>query len=341
MLVGTIAGGALLLALIVAGGAWFSTQLTAHTPQAAARPYLDALVSGDVAAVTELGHISTTSPLVSRKAYAHVQGHVTAYSVRAGEVGDDTATVVVDYRQNGDMHTQTLALKKTGTDMLFFSKWELEPVTLPSIQVTVEAPEGATAEVSGTKVAVDSRGTAHVDVLPGNYDVELGDDRYFVADGASVWVTDLTAHDAAPATAVSLEATLTDAGSTAAKAAVNAWVASCIAQHSISPKGCSFGLIDNYPDVHLTNQKWTLVSAPKFDIGTTGWDHGGWIVDTVTPGSATFLADASTDDGRYGTLFSMAPLRVAVEGAITGFDSKGHAIFRSIDWSGKEATANA
>lgn len=344
LLIGLIGGGVLLLALLVGGGAWFAVQTAAHTPQAAARPYLSALAAGDVATIKRLGHITTTSPLVTQKVYAKTQGHITAYSVRPGQTSGQTATVIVGYTQNGHRHSETLALKKTGTDMLFFTTWKLESVRLPTLKVAFDAPGTATATVNGAAVKPDSTGTAIVDALPGDYDVELADNRDYEADGASLWVTALTGKATTPTSLVTLQARLTDAGTTAAKAAVNAWVASCIAQHTITPSGCSFGLINDYPDLTLTNQKWTLVKAPEFDVGLGGggdWEDGGWIVTTVTPGSATFSADASASDGRYGTLTSVSPVRVSVEGAITGFDGKGDAIFRSIDWSGKEATANA
>ena len=344
LFVGLIGGGILLLALIIGGGAWFAVQTAAHTPQAAARPFLTALASGDVAAIKRLGHISTTSPLVSQRVYSKTQGHITAYRVRPGTSDSQSATVLVTYTQNGDRHTETLSLEKTGTDLLFFPTWKLEPVKLPTIGVQLEAPADSSAVVNGVPVQRDGASTALVDVLPGDYDIELADSRYYQADGQSLWITALQASGSKPTTSVTLQARLTESGRTAATAAVNTWVTDCIAQQTITPSGCSFGLLDDYPDVRLTNQRWTLVKAPQFDIGLANggdWEDGGWIVTTVTPGSATFRADASLSDGRSGTLTSLAPVKVSVEGAVTGFDAHGHATFRSIDWSGKEATANA
>ena len=333
LLVGLIGGGALLLALIIGSVVWFSVQSNAHSPKAAAAPYLDALAHGDVARAVKLGSIDTSSPLVTRSAYAATKDRITAFGLKTLETNATTATVSVRYTQAGSMHTSSLSLKKVGTDLLFFPKWKLAPVTLPTVRVSIDGPANAPVEVNGARLSV--HGDAELDALPGRYDVKLGDSDDFEAQGDSVTVTSLTSV-ANSTNAVSLKAELTDTGMKAAATAVDDWVDACIAQATYEPEGCSFRLINPYQDIQLSDQKWTLVTRPTFEVG--GWDGTGWTVTTQTLGSATYKANATASDGRTGTLVSPSPVSVAVAGEILGFEN-GKAVFQSIDWSGKAASA--
>ncbi|GAB3393002.1 hypothetical protein GCM10027568_21260 [Humibacter soli] len=339
LLIGLIGGGVLVLALLVACGVWFGLETTAHTPQAAAEPFMRALVKGDVAGALQAGNIDDTSVLVTQKVYSQTKDHITAFSIARGTTGSATASVVVGYKLGGHRYSETLQLKNSGKDMLFFTKWVLEPVTLPRLAVAVDGPDTASVRVNNASIGVDHGGSTSLPVLPGRYDVVMATNADYSAPGESTTVTSLVGSSNSSARTVTLAATLTDTGKKAASAAVNAWVAACVASPALQPAGCSFGLINDYPGIQLSNQKWTLVTAPTFTIGD--WGSHGWIVDTTAKGSATFLADASASDGSTGTFFSEAPVPVAVSGEITGFDKSGNAIFTSVDWSGRASLPSA
>lgn len=333
-----IAGGVALAALFVGVAVWASVEISAHTPQAAARTYLDALVEGDVARALHAGNIDTRSPLVTQKVYSKTGDRITNYSIRPDRIDATEARVVVTYLQGANHSTQVLTLKKSGTDMMFFARWTLEPVVLPTVKVVVEGPaQGVT--VNGSNVSLGTGGSAELQALPGRYEVSAPGTASFTVGDRSATVTQLVSSGSAPSDAVSIGITFTDAGKRSADDAVNAWVSACIAQATIQPSGCSFGLVDDYPSLHLANQKWTLTTAPTFTIGP--WNGHGWPVVTTAAGYATFLADFSADDGTYGTLFSEGPVPVNVEGEITGFGEDGTAVFQSIDWSGRAAQAAA
>jgi hypothetical protein len=334
-----IGGGALVLALIAAGAVWGSIETASHTPQAAVKPYLDALVKGDVAKAVKAGNIDTRSPLVTQKVYSKTADRVTGYSIRPGSAAGNEATVTVRYVQGANRNTEVLHLKKIGTDMLFFTRWALEPVALPAVKIAVGGPTADGVTVNESAVRVGDDGVTELQALPGRYEVSVAATASVTGDDQSATITRLQASSNAPADTATLTVRFTDAGQQAANAAVNAWVAGCIAQPTIQPEGCSFGLTDDYPDLHLSNQRWTLASAPTFEIGP--WDGRGWPVVTSAAGAATFLADFSGDDGSYGTLYSQSAVPVQVEGEITGFDKSGAATFQSIDWSGKAAQATA
>ncbi|GAB3609196.1 hypothetical protein GCM10027414_13210 [Humibacter ginsengiterrae] len=333
-----IAGGAAIVVLIIAGVVWASVETASHTPQAAVKPYLDALVKGDVKAAVKAGNIDTRSPLVTQKVYSKTSQHVTGYSIEPARTAGSEAIVTVKYRQGTSRYSEVLRLKNSGTDMLFFTKWKLEPIKLPTVKIAVGAPASDGVTVNGTTVG--SHSDMELDALPGHYDVSLPSTANYTVADKSTTITDLNSTAASSGKGVVvLEATFTNAGQHAANDAVNGWVAGCIAQPTLTPTGCSFYLNNTYPDLHLSNLKWTLASAPVFDIGP--WDGHGWPVTTTTNGSATFLADYTADDGSSGIVFSEAPVPVQVDGEITGFDKDGKAIFASIDWSGKASQGSA
>jgi hypothetical protein len=222
--------------------------------------------------------------------------------------------------------------------MLFFTRWRLEPITLPTVKIAVGAPAADGITVNGTTVGAESE--MALDALPGRYDVSLPSTANYTVADKSTTISELKdSGDTSGKDVVALDATFTNAGQHAANDAVNGWVGGCIAQPTLAPTGCSFYLNNTYPELHLSNLKWTLASAPVFDIGP--WDGHGWPVTTTTDGSATFLADYTADDGSSGIVFSETPVPVQVDGEITGFDKDGKAIFTSIDWSGKASQGSA
>lgn len=339
LMAGLIGGGALLFALLAGGVVWASIETASHTPQAAVKPFLDALVKGDVATAVRAGNIDSRSPLISQKVYSKTADHITGYSIKPAHTSPTEATVIVRYAQGANRYTEVLHLAKSGTDLLFFTRWALEPVVLPTVRISVDGPTAGGVTVNGATVQVGAEGTADLQALPGRYNVSVPGTASLTGARRSATVTRLQSSGSAPANTASLAVRFTDAGRQAANDAVNAWVAGCVAQPTIQPVGCSFGLTDDYPDLHLSNQAWTLAAAPTFDIGP--WDGHGWPVVTSSAGAATFLADFSAGDGSHGTLTSVSPVPVQVKGEIVGFDNGGKATFQSIDWSGKAAQANA
>ena len=338
LLIGLVGGGALLVLLVVAGIVWFAVQTAAHAPAAAVSPYLSALVKGDAATAVKVGRIQSDSPTLTDSAYRATKDRITSYKVVGVHTSGKASTVVVRYEQAGETHKESFQVTSDGTDQLFFTRWRLAPITLPVVKVSIDAPRSASTSVNGTHLDTGDDGEVALDVFPGRYQVSLAGTHTYQAQSHTVTVTSLAAGTASTRS-VGLAATLTSAGMKSADAAVNAWVAACIAQQTIQPTGCSFGLIDDYPDVHLSNQKWTLVTAPTFAIGP--WDGSGWTVITTKLGAASYTADATTDDGGYGTLSSEQPVGVAVEGHITGFGADGSATFTSVDWSGKASLPTA
>jgi hypothetical protein len=334
LVAGLVAAGVVMLGLAAGIGVWVGAQAATHSPAAAVKPYLTALEKGDVAAAVKAGHISTHSPLVAASVYTQARDQVSTYRVSGVAVHGSSAVVDVDYVQSGQHRTQSLSLRAEGRDDLFFTRWVLQPVRLDTLDVAVAGPANATLTVNDQPVPATA---GSYQVLPGSYDVTVTATDDYSADTQTVTASDLDAADGGGAQKVTLQPTLTDAGRQAAVAAVDAWVAGCVASTELVPSGCSFGAINDIPQYTQTNTKWTLDSAPQFTVGD--WTEGGWAVTTTTAGSATFSADISDSAGDTGTA-STNPIPVQVAGVITGFVN-GKAVFQSINWSGSQAIANA
>ena len=92
-------------------------------------------------------------------------------------------------QQGGSTLKGSFTLKSAGTDMLFFTKWKLEPVVLPTVKVTLDAPSSATALVNGKTVSVGSDGSVTLEVFPGTYAVSMKSTELYEAKSDTVKVT--------------------------------------------------------------------------------------------------------------------------------------------------------
>lgn len=329
LLVGVIGGSALLLVLVVAGAVTFATMSASHRPEATVRDYLGAVQAGEVERAMALDgtEVGDGDVLLTDDAYAAAADRVDGFRVGGTATGGEEAQVeAVVHRSDGSTHTQEFRLVRDGRDLLFFDRWVLRPVDLGTVSVQVAGPASAEIAVDGAPVTRGADGSLSLKAFPGSYEVALA------AENDSYTATPTTAVvegiDGSNAPTL-LTATLTPSGTAAASAAVDAWVASCIASTDLMPTGCSFGLYDTESGRYtLSGQKWTLESAPQYTVGD--WQDGGWTVVTTTPGSATFSAEGVDAAGNRGTYSSLAPVPVRVGGLISDVTADGATFTSSV-----------
>ncbi|OII23838.1 hypothetical protein [Frigoribacterium sp. MCBA15_019] len=329
LLIGLIGGAALLLVLVVAGAVTFATMSASHRPEATVRDYLGAVQAGEVERALALDgtEVADGDVLLTDDAYAAADDQVDGFQVGAVSTdGDDAQVEAVVHRADGSTHAQDFTLVRDGRDLLFFDRWALQPVDLGTVSVQVAGPASAEIAVDDTPVTRGSDGSVSLKAFPGSYEVALaGENESYSATAATAVVEG--ADVAAQPTL--LTTTLTPAGTTAATAAVDAWVAGCIASTDLRPEGCSFGLYDTESGRYtLSGQKWTLESAPQFTVGD--WQDGGWTVSTTTPGSASFTAQGVDAAGNSGVYGSLAPVPVRVGGLISDVTADGATFTSSV-----------
>jgi hypothetical protein len=318
-----IGAGVLLLVLAAAAAVGIGRTAASHRPEAAVADYLQALQQGDAERAFDLDgtEVGDDDVLLTDEAYATATDRVSGFSLAPGVVDGDSATVEATVQQGGETGPrwqQSFTLESDGRDLFFFPRWELQPVALGSVTVQVGAPSSATVSVAGVELPAADSETVELRALPGSYDVELG-------GGGELWGAPATEGTASGAgsrgTPAVLVAELTEQGEASARAAVDGWVAGCVGSPDPRPDGCSFALLNGDGGYQLSNQKWTLESAPTYDVGA--WDGTGWDVSSVTEGAASYSADARDASGATGTFGSVSPVPVRVAGVVTDVTPEG------------------
>jgi hypothetical protein len=319
-----IGGAALLFALGVVAAVVVGRTAATHLPQAAAVAYLQAVQQGDVEQAMALDgtEVGDGDVLLTNDAYAGVTDGVTGWRVTGSRVDGDTASVYAVVQQGGEagaVYDQQFTLEKEGTDLLFFDRWALTPVELGTLTVQVGAPDAAVVTAAGVEVphAGAEGDTVDLRAFPGSYPATLDGAGAYEADDV-VGIATGASSTGSPATLV---ASLTETGQAAARAAVDAWLAACVASTDLRPAGCSFQILNEPTGYTLSEQKWTLETTPVYEIGD--WTGAGWQVDATTEGSAVFSSTVSDGSGSTGTFNSVGAVRVPIQGVISDVTAEG------------------
>ncbi len=312
--VGLVAGGVAVVLLAVTGVVGYAVGADAHAADRPVRAFLDDLTAGHVDDALDAAGVEHDDQdvLLTDAAYAKASDRVTGYRIAATDTDGDTATVRAYLRQAGRDVAATFTLDRTGTDWGVFPAWELTAPELGTVDVTVRGPAGTTVDVAGRSVQTSRDGTVSLTALPGSYPVAVDGGKWFSATATTARVAGFGAGGSVP---VAMTTTLTDAGVTAARQAVDRWVDGCIASTDAAPAGCSFYAYGEDPAYTYSNQKWTLQTRPAVSVGA--WTSRGWLVTTTTLGRATFSADISGPGG-VGTA-SAGPMNVNASGYVAGF----------------------
>jgi hypothetical protein len=328
LLIGVIGGGVVLAALIVVGVLGYLAHVAADAPAVSVKNFFTALEHGHADKALQLDGITVKSSdvLLTDQAYNAAHGHLSDVTIEATRYSGDKAVVTARFVQSGEYFTQKFQLDAVGKDLLVITTWKLQPVRLGTVTVQMEGPQASLVTVDGVAVSAPAA-SVRLRALPGQYSVDLTAQSTWYSSTAGVaWVNGFGASDDQ---AANIATTLTPAGVASATAAVNAWVAGCIASPDVAPAGCSFSVLNNPPARDFTHQKWTLASAPAFSVGA--WTGTGWAVSTTSPGSATYFADAVDSSGPI-TFTTASPATVDVGGSITSVTDAG-ATFVSQPWT--------
>lgn len=319
-----LGGAAVLFAVGVVAAVAVGRTAATHQPQAAAVAYLDAVQQGEVERAMSLDgtEVGDDDVLLTDEAYAAVTDGVTGFRVTGTTVEGDSAAVTAVVQQGGEtggFYDQQFTLEKDGTDFLFFDRWQLRPVELGTLTVQVGAPDGAVVTAAGVEVphAGAEGGTVALRAFPGSYPATLDGGDAYAADDV-VGVATGASSTGSPATLV---AQLTETGEAASRAAVDEWLAACVASRDLKPSGCSFQILNEPTGYALSDQKWTLETAPVYEIGD--WTSSGWVVQDTSEGAAVFTSTVSDGAGATGTFNSVGSVRVPIQGVITDVTSEG------------------
>ncbi|WGT47847.1 hypothetical protein [Tessaracoccus lacteus] len=228
-------------------------QVAAQTPQDIVRDYFAALADGDIAKALTMGPRGGTGSeaLLTPEVYA-----VTAALTPISDVEiltTDPAATEVDVRYRlGDSQVDT-AVRITRLDT---GEYRLTRTTVP-VQFQITGSDNLPLIINGATVAQGQT----FEVVPGRYELSTGRTLLEYPESSAIEIQtlarpDLTRHPASPQ--------LTDLGRTALMSAARESLDRCLAQQSLAPTGCPFGLSSDKAVVP-SSIHWTLLNDPWAD----------------------------------------------------------------------------
>ncbi|MEW1981365.1 hypothetical protein AB0333_10595 [Citricoccus sp. NPDC079358] len=297
-------GGGAAVALVAGGIAIATVNTTVYSPEAQVEDYLAALAAGEGGTAVALAS-GDTPELAPGTATDLLQGEPLISGMAAlGELtvspGEDTpegrsAEVLVGYTVDGEEHSTTFTVEKTGRDWLFFDRWRLAEVPVQSVQVAptqvpTEAASGPlTATVNGVEAPLvteqgETPGRSFA-VLPPMV-VEAGfESTYLQAEPARLIVdhtaaagsdgsngsdnaTGTEADTAAPSAeslTLNLPLEYTDAVSAEVNEQLDRFLAGCTEQKVLNPAGCPMGY-DTVNRIPPESIAWSLAGDPQAGV---------------------------------------------------------------------------
>lgn len=147
--------------LVLAGLGWVLVDQAGKRyfgPEGVALDYASALVDGRGDDAMEAGSVNIADDeraLLGDAVYGDATGRPESAEVTEVVESDDgeSAQIELEFEQEGERFTQTLTAERTGTTMLVFPEWELQPVATGTTSVTVQ---GSTLEVNGERIDLSS-----------------------------------------------------------------------------------------------------------------------------------------------------------------------------------------
>ncbi|KJC65111.1 hypothetical protein [Agreia bicolorata] len=319
---GLIVGISIAAAVLILGGGGLAVAgasiSSSVAPDAQVKEFLQDLVDGRAEAALEVMG-EKPSGLLTDEAYNASANHITDFTVGKAKTTGDTSIVTAKITQGGTSYTQEFELAKAGKTFVVFDTWQLQSLPLGVVDVQVQGPAGLAVQVDGN--AIDVADGSSLRAFPGDYEVSVVDDSdLFDAEPATANVVGLSDDAAGSVATAAVTTTLTEAGTAAARSAVDAYVDGCVAQQSLAPTGCGFGARAQ-DGVSYSNIRWTLTVRPTYSVGD--WAGNGWSVTTETAGTLDVVADSVDGAGRSGqsgtTLSNYRPVGTVsvVDGALT------------------------
>lgn len=321
-----IVGLVALSALLATGGILIAIITVERSPQTAAERFLTALSDNDPDAVvaTLTGRPGGQTTLIGDDT-TPTDG-VTDFHIVSTTVEGTEATVTAEVTIAGETSSVDVPLRLVRRDLGIFDVWRVDSAVLPTVYISFARPDGMDLTVNGGSLAAfDGPSESAVPALPGTYVFEPtgGTDLY----GAEPVTVTVGFGDKGTA---ALPVRLTDAGTAAAQAAVNAQLDACVGQATLVPSGnCGFAASDDGAGATYTNIRWEILVRPTVTFGDYT-ERDGWVVTPATPGSLRVTADYDLP-GEYGTAEANID-GVEQAGRITGFTPDGVASFESVEY---------
>ena len=209
---------------------------------------------------------------------------------------EDSALVTATYDQEGRKSTQTFTVRRTGSQLLVFDRWELVAPEVPVVDLSTMVNQPlTTVVVNGHEVAVDASSPSFR-ALPGRWEVTLPDVGELQSAPTLTFTVAGGPADVSPQGNGDqmLAYTFTPAALEAAEQAAREALDACLASPEAEPEGCEFADY-SYRAEEVTGATWAVTAEPTF----TATDDGPSITVDVRDGKVARTGTMPPGDGWF------------------------------------------
>jgi len=285
LLVASAAG--VVAALVVGSLVTVSVIKASNGPDKLVGEYLQALIDGDAEKalrISDLGVSNDQRALLSNAVYGAAAKRIDGYTVLSTETTGDTATVLVEVRQDGRLAEVPFTLNKVRPELLD-DHWKLKSngTNIVRFSSDLDLKTFSVNGVSvGTEAAYGGYGTSiELPAFPGEYTLAVPpSEKYLTADEERVTVAIGTGLRAAGDTRLKVRAS--DELLAQVNREVAALTGKCASSAKLQAEGCPFYKYE-FGDVRKV--KWSVAANPSVSLSPS-YD-GTWRVNTESLGKAT------------------------------------------------------
>lgn len=249
-----------------------------YGPETDVKAYFDALQAGDGAAA--LGALNAEVPdsnaaLLDGEPLEAAAEKLDDVEISTVSSTSDQAVVRADYTLDGQEHSSEFTLHPADTQWGFFTVWDFDRTTLPTMHVTMA---GSTAvDINGESVALTDSARDFAVFYPGIYTGSYTSPMV-TAEPEQTLVTDPDAE-----TDLTLDASPSDELKSQASEQIKTYLDTCAEQDTLYPAGCPFSY--EFSGRVQDSVKWSIIEYPTTEIRLSGPNVDRWgLMDA--PGTA-------------------------------------------------------
>ncbi|PBB09729.1 hypothetical protein CKW39_01215 [Kocuria sp. WRN011] len=271
-----------------------------YGPETDVKAYFDALQAGDGAAA--LGALNAEVPdsnaaLLDGEPLEAAAEKLDDVEISTVSSTSDQAVVRADYTLDGQEHSSEFTLHPADTQWGFFTVWDFDRTTLPTMHVTM--PGSTAVDINGESVALTDSARDFAVFYPGIYTGSYTSPMV-TAEPEQTLVTDPDAE-----TDLTLDARPSDELKSQVSEQTKTYLDTCAEQDTLYPASCPFSY--EFSGRVQDNVKWSITEYPTTDIRLSGPNADKWgLMDS--PGTAKIeFTSVNLMDGKTSKVSEEVP----------------------------------
>lgn len=271
-----------------------------YGPETDVKAYFEALQAGDGAAA--LGALNAEVPdsnaaLLDGEPLEVAAETLDDVSISTVSSSGDQAVVRADYTLDGQEHSSEFTLHPADTQWGFFTVWDFDRTTLPTMHVTMAG--STSVDINGESVALTDSARDFAVFYPGVYTGSFTS-AMVTAEPERTLVTD-------PGTQADLElvASPSDELTSQVSGQIKTYLDNCAGQDTLYPAGCPFSY--EFTGRVLDDVQWSITEYPEPEVRLGGPTADRWTLMDA-PGTAKIeFTSVNLFDGKTSKVSEDAP----------------------------------